>query len=843
METLNIIDSRYRNRLIKHLLQNKSSLINQRFENFDQIFYSPFNSIERLLHFKALIQTTMDDFSLLKPSLQFDDTYKQALDFLDDCDRYQIDLESLPTNTPLNSEKTLLIKHLSQLHRPYQNHKSIDNKEVNVYPFYTHLYHHLMFEQLNISYPEIKINPTQKRMYKSALNPRQEISGVIEYLNKHTEIESVLICCADSSYYPEIKRQFSLRSHSISLVDYQQMDNLFIAYFYLVKALKEHDVESFKSFYSLNIFNDKNIQDLLTVINLYQPSFDELLVGLKELDHDFDTELKHQLINQKKIYKNAQKLSVLYANRFLSLDFNNLIVSVFELFSQNLPQSNSLFSLKSTIEENYSLITDENMIDVLELMLLNPRQQASVDSNIIVSDLTYFPSTPFDLVIYLGMTQNNFPNFTSYTGLYNEDYIKEIGHFPKLQDRINHHNSQLINSILSLDNVIISTPTMDYTGSLNETAFEINELFNFEKPQAWDIHESVGSSNIISDINPETSRQIFYPTGDVIGSVSTLEMYTKNSLKYFLEKGLRLSTTNPFDLDVATIGSLSHKVFELLVKKYEKDYVNTSLAEIEEMLQPTFDQLNSFYPFKKKHYELSQKRLAAVVKQNLEQLKDYELNGEFTPNKDTLELRFNQLRLYDNIDLLLNGIIDRIDYAQDGSGFIIIDYKSSPKSLSHSLVVDGQQLQLLTYALVGQKILQSVCLGVYYAELSQALENKQNFKLNLSSLTFDLETKIPKPLKGKALEESITAYLKPRAKNHYFYKQKVEPYFEKLYNFIVQSIKEGKLTQFIQNDDYFTFNDLQRNQQSYPSIQSLHQIVDEYIDLSVLQEVVVDDQV
>lgn len=815
METLHIIDSRNRDQIISDYLNENQALINHRFMSFDQVFFKPNLFMNRLFQAQQLVKENLDHFELLKPALNYLENIKQALKFIDNCDKYQVNLTDLPHSTQIDAEKSKLVELLmTHIDRPYQIVVHPDQKEIIVHPQNLQLYQHDIlknFDHTLVTKPEV----SGLRQYKRALNPSQEVMGLIEYLNQ-TKPETVTILIAESIYTQELKKQFHQQPHfEVSYLDETLLEPLHIAYLNLYKAIKHQDREELLNYLRLNLFNDPQMKAYLEIIDLYNFSFEQLLTELPNINHDFSSLFSYQLKHQKEKYELAREFSKTLQLRFELIDSEHLIESLFNLFTTLPNQTNALYSLKQKLEENSDVLNQE---DFLEEILLQPRSKKAELKPIVVADLSFQDSRDVDLVVMLGMSQQNFPNFISETGLYNEDYISKLSEYPSLETRIEHHMDQLMTNLTTAKNLIISHPMINYQGKPYQTSFEIESWLNIKKANLWEFTQSEGLGSTISDIHPTTAQTLFTQNGIVKGSVTTLETYTKNSFRYFLERGLGLRVSQPFDLDIASIGTLTHKVMEVLIRNKDKNYVNSTKEEIKTILQPTFDELIHFYPHLKDHYEVKLNRLTHQLYLNLNNLKHYENNAGFRVDPNYLEYRFNNLQLYDDVPLLISGVIDRID--TNNNGFLVIDYKSSDKKIPMDDVYNGQQLQLLTYALVGQRLLQQVCLGAFYYSFSVKLDGSKPYSIGTrDGLKFTTTGKAPFVLEGKLFRKiDTTDYFGRRGTISL---EALDPYFNELFKLIVTQISTGILSNYLTNMDYFEFADLQRSKETYSKIPEL----------------------
>ena len=113
-------------------------------------------------------------------------------------------------------------------------------------------------------------------------------------------------------------------------------------------------------------------------------------------------------------------------------------------------------------------------------------------------------------------------------------------------------------------------------------------------------------------------------------------------------------------------------------------------------------------PEQKQLLHMTKERLVTGIQLTMKFLQSFENSTSFTP--DQTELKFCEEIIQ---GVILTGVIDRIDvYGQE---FLrIIDYKSTGYSLSETKVKACVQLQLLTYAIIAEKIFGHKVAGVYY---------------------------------------------------------------------------------------------------------------------------------
>lgn len=816
METVHLIDLSSRNHLIKHLLENNPVLFNERFQSVDQTFYDETNTIDRLFLTKEYVIKNLSHFSLLKETLQFDTSIQQALSFLDLMDRYQLNLDTLPTSTPLEQEKTLLIKLISKIaNRPYKTIKSV-SKKIVVHPFYQELYH----KELLSDYPMIQIEKHHPKIRAiKTLNVRQEVSVLIDIINKE-QPESLLILCGNTKYLNELKRQESALFSQLSYLNNSEINLVFASYYYFVDALVNSNIESFINFLDINIFNLDQAASLIDVIQRYQLDFNRLIsefVNLDTIDLSMFQNRFDQISEIDRVKKTVFKLQQMIKTINKSTVFT-LLSDTFDLFASLLKKKQAL-ELKGILENVLPHLTDNNYLSVLKDSLLSNQRKSSVLSQYLVADATFQPIYSFETCVFLGMTQNNYPNFKSMTGLYGESYVEKIRGFPTLVDRIEFHQQQMNTFLSCSKNLYILSPQIDYQGKAYETPFEIDDFLNKNSINYETVYveESLGIANPINNLDPLLSKQLFFKDNKLYGSISSFEVFFTNSYQYFIEHGLRVRKKNYIDLDVQTVGTISHDVLENLVRRYEKDYPNHP-QDILEFLQPFCDSLIKLYPSRTNYFTFSFARLKKSLERTLERLSLLEHASSFRPNNNLLEYNYSNLQLFDNLDVYLVGFIDRVDEYK--THYVIYDYKSSFKKLEDVKLSEGQQLQLITYALVFNKHFNKTCTGVYYINLKEAYESFVPYKYSPTKGLSNNEIPSNKPLSGYTFNlESNDSFadmvlsLKFDKDGNITNLNTLEVYEEKffyLYKILLDHLNEGLITRVNADDTYFYYKDHER---------------------------------
>lgn len=225
--------------------------------------------------------------------------------------------------------------------------------------------------------------------------------------------------------------------------------------------------------------------------------------------------------------------------------------------------------------------------------------------------------------------------------------------------------------------------------------------------------------NVAEQLPPETIALLY---GRYLhASVSKLELYARCGFAYFLKYGLRLKEREMYQVDVRNVGVILHSVMEGLFKQVRDTRNNDweNFSEDERMLMVTelvnraaeeaagdFFEDNARNAYMLQMIERMAQTSAGMLQKHIRlgSMKPGMLEKTFDSAKD--EVGSYLFELPNQIRMSINGKIDRVDVEEeDGTVYIkVIDYKSSTRKLSLEEVLNGEQLQLVTYSAIAYEI-------------------------------------------------------------------------------------------------------------------------------------------
>lgn len=219
----------------------------------------------------------------------------------------------------------------------------------------------------------------------------------------------------------------------------------------------------------------------------------------------------------------------------------------------------------------------------------------------------------------------------------------------------------------------------------------------------------------------DIARELYGSRGILRGSVTKFERYNSCPFQFFAQYGLKLKERRINRFSNPELGTLLHALLKEYGEKLKEDgrrWGDVSAEERDslchELLHKLAPRLNNGMLYSSKQLETQLARLEATARFALKRLAEFDQVSKFHPQVfeqsfgpygdpgKALELVYN---LHENNRLELMGQIDRIDVNEDGSHFMIIDYKTGGAYINVVDVYYGLKLQLLTYLLVAKQLM------------------------------------------------------------------------------------------------------------------------------------------
>jgi len=219
----------------------------------------------------------------------------------------------------------------------------------------------------------------------------------------------------------------------------------------------------------------------------------------------------------------------------------------------------------------------------------------------------------------------------------------------------------------------------------------------------------------------QLARDLYAKKGVLRGSVTKFERYNNCPFQFFAQYGLQLKERKINRFSNPELGTLLHallKDFGEQMKQAGKKWGELEQTELDrlchDILHKLAPRLNNGMLLSTKQLEAQLKRLEETAKFVLKRLAEFDRISKFHPELFEQSFGADQTatgaqqpvyQLSDNNQLALTGQIDRIDVNESGNYFMVMDYKTGNVDIDLTKIYHGLQLQLLTYLLVAQRLL------------------------------------------------------------------------------------------------------------------------------------------
>lgn len=724
--------------------------------------YEYYTQIKKLVPHLKYNQKTAASYSFLQETKNFITHLKQA----------GIKAEAIQCSNPFMEELKAIITHLypiplgvDTIHQKFEKALSKPLNQVYIIDEYCDIHHADMYKQME-KQGATRIHFTPKLIHKEyyyVLNKRQEVESLAQYIVAHQiPAEDCTISLMDSGYQGYVKQIFQRYHIPCSFVSDTNISLIHTKYMALLQYLQQP--------------NHENALELLQRQVLYHPANKQCMDYMKLYELDFhdafhiidNLQITNEVVDQKeiealsKLENKAQEVQQLMLNELAlmetctTMDEKLCAIDAFLVRHhsfQSKEDRNALLQIRQEIQYAHTYLKEKADLDFLLSVLSSHRVSLTASiKGCMISDFTH-PLVPNTYHFVLGCTQENYPAFTPFSGIYEEKMHQSAG-YPSLESRYQLHVSQFEKYLSATPSLICFYPISTFDGKAHESSLEL-DAFMGEASRYYPIHNYIPIKRKYT-IHAEEAKQLYLKDHTLYGSISSLERYASCPYSYFLRYGLHLEEPQDYSFSNAKAGTLSHHVMELLVQTHGKDYVQTKEEEIRAILESKLEELRAIYPNKMIYLQQMEKRLLASIMENLQVLNEHESHSSL--HSFLCEQHFShEFTLPNQIKLKLRGIIDRIDMNDDF--FRIIDYKSSPKTIREDYVFSALQLQLITYLVMMEKKLGKRALGAFYYSMANPNINMIHTKLSKRPLgykTFTVEEGLAYQTKEKKVSGWIT---------------------------------------------------------------------------------------
>ena len=686
MKTIHIIQTQHANDLKKQLLSDHKALINTEVLPFDVAFNLKYNKHETMLIAYRRINNL--DLAALHHSANNPLNIEDYLRFIRELKLYALTPEHLPTATALEIDNKKIITALFDLIPD-----PVVSENVS-YHAYNHFLSHAETHFLNHHKIEINsfntVKPNTK--YQKTLNIRHEFESVLQEIITQDYSEATFIVPSLSDRYPLIESIMNRYGFNVKLQNRHPLlvKKKFIS---LLQFLREPNQKHLIDALENHAFGFSKNMDLIYLIKTFDLNHNHL-PALSSQNKDI------QLIITRSL-EDYESLQGLLTSITWEIPFKEAVVQAYDIL-RNVNRDD-ISSLQNYIEEYLTLYDDETAHLFLFHYEKTSSQALQID-HFSFYDLNDFSIEVQDHVYAIDMNSKNFPAVSSNTGVLDDSYRTQVSGYPSLEERTQHTLINKNTFLGSSKNLTLSYAYTNYEGKGQEPSFE---LFGSEDviPIA-PVGQRTTPYHMDMKLHKNLVAALIMENGKFSTSISALETYQKDPLLFFTRYVLKY-----YELEYPTFGPLH-------LGNINHDAIEHHLSGVDRN-----NNLWDDFPASTR-LEMIKIRNEFSMEQNYRFIDESIKSTKFKPSY--FEHSFAGSDLFKGFQI--GGKVDRIDTY--GDFFLIYDYKSSPTSLSSRKIQNGEQLQLLTYGFILERILGMDMAGVYYYGL-----RSQNMLYNTNKYT------------------------------------------------------------------------------------------------------------
>ena len=603
-------------------------------------------------------------------------------------------------------------------------------------PFRNHFLKDLIKKRPDAAEDQQVQNPSS-RVLHYALNSRQEIEACAQDIIEHN-VPCTVVLCDYSNQLPVLQQVFARYGIPFSTIMRSLSVSVPYEYACLAAFALHKDADTLLTVFRNDGFKEYCPDSLMPFLSVTLKSPDAP-------DHISDRIQDEQYSHSSETFKRNEE----HAQKYFDLTKEDR-----ELLLSSSSPKEALMHAYTVLQHSQSLKSHAELQAAVRIRkLLNrtlPMVETETDASFIIEivsslnvasrdSLNLFctvtdPSHPVpitDTLYLLGCSAASYPAVPIQKGLFDEAYVGRIRKYPSLQLRHDDYLSLISWVHHSSRSIVYSYITNDYQGRGIQPSFDITSRFQKDgktQESSWPLLSLKPASAMEHTLNPDTAASLFTDDGMIHSSISSIERWFQCPYSYFLQSGLKARTSDDPILDARTTGTVQHAVLCELINRYGKQYPDASSTIVASILDPYYEQLQIMNPRDAVRIKLSRQRMLDSILLSLAYLKQFEESTIFKPAE--CEKHF-ECEIIDGIQL--HGIIDRIDTLNNT--FRIIDYKSSDQKLSESLIKNGQQLQLLSYAIAVAKEDGIDPAGTYYFCMQQTRSDDPAGKVQIKGFT------------------------------------------------------------------------------------------------------------
>lgn len=659
------------------------------------------------------------DLKLFKSNINNIEFLKYIFNKTKELSKYNINFNELKEDTLVNYELKLMFNSINKLEY-YEKYyykledilKNKDFKDTIIYLEYTDIFKDKLFNIMINNNAKIYNNDildNNKYIYK-ALNMSQEVECICQdiILNNYNASDINLIC-SSSNYYPIIEQVFNRYNIPFIINNYLKESLVVYKFISLYNLLINKDNNSLIDAIESDCFNNIDKSIMLEYIKLQD-------INLLDINNEFNNYHNIDLFDTntlnilRELEDNANKYRLIILDSLNELNSDKHIFYNILNYLYKYEDIIHINKIKSVIENNAPFNNEQENLIIQLIKNIKIKHKINYDSFVNVTDLKNIVlSKEYSYVI--GLDQKSYPNYSNHTGYVDETYLVNTNYIDETI-RVKKHMDSLEWIHNSGNNIKYFYPVSSYDGKAKELSYYIEKLFN-SNIEYYPVNISNGYNKVLDlNLSNDNLDKYILKNNELKTTAYKTEDYFSCKAKYLFKHVMKLDNRQKYNIK-ALSGTISHMILDDLVKnKYPKydtlinniEYVKHNRLSlkgifsdckdlVDNQIELLYKQLEEVDKQKALYFRVFAKRNIKNLDITINRLAELEKDMNYTPV--SLEHKFVDEIIVDNYKIIINGIIDRIDYYNETIG--VIDYKSQDKTLSIIDIYRTKKLQLITY--------------------------------------------------------------------------------------------------------------------------------------------------
>lgn len=680
-----IVSNRIFHEDLKHiLLSQQDYYLGVAIRDFNLAFFES-DIRRRSLEISAFKQLQECHCPRLETVLKFPKTMNVLMRLIQELHLYGLSVEDCPRNTPLQEE---IYQCLTRIEPLFEKPTLKPDVAYEAVAYGLSHAEHAFLTRNQIPFITPQNETPTSISFKVALNPRSELEAVVQDIIQNQYASATIAVANKAMMEPLLESILERYDYPLKLQN-RRFELMKAQYRALIDFAFSPTMTTLIKAIESGALGLKRREDLVTYLTHFEFDLNDVF-GVFDACNESEV-YPEMFVLQERIQEDVLRLQERLA-LILDQPYRETLIACYDILKDHT--QGDLTPLRDLLENHlgeYETATHLLLLEHLDSLQSHQTHNAPLR----IVEYTALPLVPQEHLYVVNLSAKNFPAISSRTGIIDEAYLSEIRGYPRLDERTQYTLAMQNHIFDHSQSMTLSYSAATYEGKGQEVSYPVEQFAHKHNIplETWPLIQNTYRKPTRHRLSPELAQAIYLEEGKLIGSISAFQMFVNDPYQFFMERGLKIREPETLKFDPRITGTVNHAVME-----YYHDGKN---------LDP-WEDVRKVFPMAKPRYRMIYDRNHDLMNQNLSFIQASLEDTSF--QVVSKERWFREESMFHGI--VLRGIIDRID--ENDHYVQIVDYKSSQLALTAESVKAGTQLQLLTYAMIAEKVFHKKCLAVYY---------------------------------------------------------------------------------------------------------------------------------